>query len=258
MKQRYIRTFLTLICFYTAYSYAENPYPTGYTHTKDSQGATVRMDSSQKVIYLIFPADLAFEGANHILNTLYINKVEASFFLTGNCLRKEAYQPIIRSIVENGHYLGGHSDKHIQYAPWGAERHKSLVTADSLIEDLNKNMQALASHHIDTSQVKYYLPPYEWYNAEHVKLIESQGQTTINYTPGLRTAADYTTPDMKNYLSSDEIIKQLVAFEEKQGLNGAIILIHPGTHPDRTDKLYLQLDKIIKLLKTKGYSFQSF
>ena len=71
----------------------------------------------------------------------------------------------------------------------------------------------------------------------------------------MRTAADYTTPDMKNYMSSQKIIDHLYEFEKQNSLNGSIILIHPGTHASRTDKLYLRLDEIIKTLKKKGYSF---
>lgn len=90
------------------------------------------------------------------------------------------------------------------------------------------------------------MPPYEWYNKENVSLIESQNQITINFTSGLRTAADYTTPDMKNYMSSQRMTDQLFAYEKANTLDGAIILIHPGTHPDRKDKLYLRLNEIIK------------
>jgi hypothetical protein len=36
-----------------------------------------------------------------------------------------------------------------------------------------------------------------------------------------------------------------------------MILIHPGTHPDRTDKLYLKLEEIIKFFTSKGYTFKS-
>jgi hypothetical protein len=52
------------------------------------------------------------------------------------------------------------------------------------------------------------------------------------------------------------LIDQLYAFEKENTLNGGIILIHPGTHAERTDKLYLRLDEIIKTLKKKGYSFE--
>ena len=43
--------------------------------------------------------------------------------------------------------------------------------------------------------------------------------------------------------------------EKNEGLNGHIMLIHLGTHPDRTDKFYNQLDKLIKALTKKGYTF---
>ncbi|WP_370525452.1 polysaccharide deacetylase family protein [Dysgonomonas sp. 521] len=202
----------------------------------------------------MFSADSVFEGAPSILKTLDKNKIKASFFLTGNCLRMKEHEPVIKEIIRKGHYVGGHSDKHLLYAPWG-NRQQSLVSADSLINDLRQNMAELAKFGIDISKVHYYLPPYEWYNLSNVGLVEAQGQVVINFTSGLRTAADYTTPDMKNYMSSQQLIDQLFTFEKENGLNGGIILIHPGTHPTRTDKLYLRLDEIIKELKKKGYSF---
>ena len=225
---------------------------------KDGEGATVRIGADRKVIHLIFSADDTFEGAQPILQTLDKNSVKASFFLTGNCLREDKFHFIIREIIRKGHFVGGHSDKHLLYAPW-ENRQTSLVTPDSLIADFRQNMKELEKFGVDISQVRYYLPPYEYYNREHVNLIEStMGQTVINFTSGLRTAADYTTPDMHNYISSQALIDQLFEFEEKNGLNGAIVLIHPGTQDSRTDKLYLRLDEIIKHLKTKGYIFERF
>jgi len=222
---------------------------------KDSQGATVRIDTSRKVIHLIFSADLIFEGAEPILQTLDKNNIKASFFLTGNCLREEKFKPVIQEIIQKGHYVGGHSDKHLLYASWD-NRNQLLVTPDSLIADFRQNMAELEKYGVDITKVHYFLSPYEYYNKETVRIIESLGQTVINYTPGLRTAADYTTPDMPNYKSSQELIDQLFAYEAKKGLNGSIILIHPGTEDSRTDKLYLRLDEIIRYLKGKGYVFE--
>jgi peptidoglycan/xylan/chitin deacetylase (PgdA/CDA1 family) len=223
----------------------------------DSQGATVRINADRKVIHLIFSADLAFEGAESILKTMEENDVKASFFLTGNCLREKKFTPIIQTIIQKGHYVGGHSDNHLLYASWD-DRQQSLVSADSLIADFRRNRDELAKFGIDVSQLPYFLPPYEYYNREQVRLIESLGQTVINYTPGIRTAADYTTPDMPNYQSSEQLLKQLFAFEAEQGLNGSILLIHPGTHESRTDKLYLHLDEIIRRLQDRGYTFERF
>jgi hypothetical protein len=51
----------------------------------------------------------------------------------------------------------------------------------------------------------------------------------------------------------------LKMFESKDpnGLNGTMILIHLGTSPKRTDKLYQRLDDLQTYLKEKGYSLCS-
>ena len=80
----------------------------------------------------------------------------------------------------------------------------------------------------------------------------------FNFTPGLRTAADYTYPEMgKKYMSSEAIISQLVNLEQDKGLNGYIIIVHLGTDPKREDKLFNQLEYLIDLLKNKNYKFVS-
>ena len=223
----------------------------------DTQGAMVKINPGRKAVHLIFSADTVFEGGDFILQTLNKNNVKASFFLTGNCLREKTLEPLINQIIKQGHYIGGHSDNHLLYAPWD-NRRQSLVSADSLINDFRKNISELEKYGINTSQLTYFLPPYEYYNKDHVRLIRSLGQILINYTPGISTAADYTTPDMSNYKSSQELIDQLFAFEEEHSLEGSIILIHPGTHESRTDKLYLRLDEIIQRLKKKGYHLERF
>ena len=220
----------------------------------DSRGATVRINADRKIVHLIFPADSAFEGAEAVLKTLAKHRIKASFFLTGNCLQTKKYERVIKEIIRKGHYVGGHSDAHLLYASWDSGR-PSLVSADSLTRDFRRNMAALEKFGVEVSQLRYFLPPYEHCNAGQVRLIAALGQTVIHYTPGLRTAADYTTPDMPNYVSSRELIDHLFAFEEEHGLNGGILLIHPGVHESRTDKLYLHLDEIIGKLRKKGYTF---
>ena len=41
----------------------------------------------------------------------------------------------------------------------------------------------------------------------------------------------------------------------RQGLNGFILLIHIGTAPERTDKLYLRLENLIDEMTRRGYTF---
>lgn len=220
----------------------------------DDWGAVIRLNPEEKVIYLIFSADSMFEGASKVLETLSLFDIKGSFFFTGNYLRMKEHEQITRKIIKQGHYVGAHSDKHLLYAPWG-DRDNSLVAGDSLLNDIRNNYRELSRFGISAEDAPWYLPPYEWYNRESVYLTSLLGIETINYTPGTATPADYTTPDMKNYRSSDELIDALMKFEKREGLDGAFILIHPGTEESRKDKLYDRLESIISELKGKGYRF---
>jgi len=222
---------------------------------RDSQGAVIRINPDKKVIYLIFSADSMFQGGSKILSTLKKNKIKGSFFFTGNFFRLDPQKSVIQKIIKEGHYVGGHSDKHLLYAQWG-NRSKSLLTKDSVANDLKLNYAEMAKFGIKHEDATWYLPPYEWYNTESVNIASSMGITTMNYTPGTSTPADYTAPSMKNYRSSQELIDKLFNFEKSDGLNGAFILIHPGVVDERSDKLYNRLGEIVVRLKRLGYSFE--
>jgi hypothetical protein len=63
---------------------------------------------------------------------------------------------------------------------------------------------------------------------------------------------------MKNYKSSEVLFNDLKRYEAsvKNGLYGAILLIHLGTAPERTDKFYNKLEEIIQYFSSKGYTFK--
>ena len=223
---------------------------------KDPYGAIVRVNPDQKTVYLCFTADVNFNGAETILKTLKKQKVKGNFFLTGNCLRHAPHEAVIRRIVEEGHYVGGHSDKHVLYCDWGADR-PTLMRADSIIADVKANYAELAKFGIQREDALWFLPPYEHYNDFSVGILEAMGLQVVNYTPGIGTPADYTVPSMKNYRKAQPLIDGLWKFEKEQGLRGALLLIHPGVEESRPqeERLYNRLDEIIRYLKRKGYSF---
>lgn len=223
---------------------------------KDERGAVVRINPDTKTIYLCFTADEMFNGAKTILDILSKNRIKGNFFLTGNCLRMDEHKDVIGRIVAEGHYLGGHSDGHVLYADWGGDR-PSLMTADSIATDLKANYAELAKFGITPQKARWFLPPYEHYNTSSVQAIEAMGIRLVNYTPGIGTPADYTTPDMKSYRKAQTLIDGLYKFEKDAGLNGALLLIHPGISQARpeSERLYNRLDEIVKYLKKKGYSF---
>lgn len=223
----------------------------------DDNGAIIRKNN-KKEIYLLFSADDHNDGFDHILDVLSKTGSGASFFLTGNFLRNPGNEKYIRRIVSGGHFAGPHSDRHLLYAPW-EKRDSLLVNREQFVSDLGANYRELAKRKAGKPGTLYFLPPYEWYNSAIAHWTSSLGIKLINFTPGTGTNADYTTPDMSNYRSSDELLEGLKRYEasDPRGLRGAMILIHPGTHPDRTDKLYLKLEEIITFFSAKGYIFKS-
>ena len=133
-----------------------------------------------------------------------------------------------------------------------------LVDRQNFENDLKKNYIELEKFGIAHSSSKWFMPPYEWYNRVIVNWSKAMGISVVNFTSGIRTNADYTTPEMPNYMSSDDILHSVFQYEKKNshGLNGCIILIHPGTGSARKDKFYKRLPEIIVRLKNMGYDFK--
>lgn len=226
---------------------------------KDPYGAIVRLNPQDKAIHFIFTSDGNMNGAEAILKTLKKKKVKASFFVTGRHLRNPELAEITKRIIDEGHYLGGHSDRHMLYADWTPERN-SRVTPEQIITDLQKNYAELEKFGIKLEDAPYFLPGYEHYNKESVDVLNSMGVKVINYTPGTGTGADYTIVSMPEYRTAKQLQDGLYRFEKEHGLDGAIILMHPGIHKDRPDseRLSSHLGEIIDYLKKKGYTFDRF
>jgi len=218
----------------------------------DKHGVVIRSDTLKKNIYLCFTGHDFYEGFEHVLQVMKDQNVNASFFLTGDFVR--SHRGLIKSIAADGHLIGAHSDKHLLYCDW-IKRDSLLYAPDIIKADILHNLQALKDLDI---QPTYFMPPYEWYNNKVVEIARELNQITVNFSPGTRSNADYTTPIMPNYMSSSAILESVYTTEKLNGLNGFHLLIHPGTSPLRKDKLYSHLEKLIIDLKEKGYQFVRF
>lgn len=219
-----------------------------------SQGGIIRTDTTKKIIHLIFSGHEFDDGAGIILESLRKQNVKVGFFFTGDFIR--SHSDLINTLKKDGHYIGPHSDKHLLYADW-VKRNSLLITKKDFLYDIKNNYLALESSGIDKNQSLIFLPPYEWYNDSISVWAGEYGIKIINFTPGITSYADYTMPSLgKQYRSSDEILKSILSVEENNGLNGVIMLLHIGTHPERTDKFYNKLDELITYLKQRGYSFE--
>lgn len=221
-----------------------------------SHGGIIRGPSGGRRIALVFTGHAFAEGGATILDELARRGARASFFLTGDFLRTPAFAPLVRRIVAEGHYLGPHSDKHLLYCAWDA-REKTLVTREALARDLEDNLRAIQPFGVPRAAVRYWVPAYEWYNAEIAAWSAGLGLTLVNFTPGTRSNADYTGEADANFVSSQRIVDSILARErdDPQGLDGYLLLQHVGAGPGRADKMHARLGALLDELTARGYRF---
>jgi peptidoglycan/xylan/chitin deacetylase (PgdA/CDA1 family) len=234
-------------------SFGQDKSPGRFVYDNDG---VIRGDVAKKEIALVFTGHEFADGGALIRDVLKRQGARAGFFFTGDFYRNSANSSLIKSLREDGHYLGPHSDKHLLYCSW-ENRDKLLVTKEEFTSDILHNYEAIASFGVAKENASYFIPPYEWYNAAVVGWAKELGLVLFNFTPGTLSNADYTTPDMANYRSSVRIYQSIIDYEktDPHGLNGFILLLHIGTHPDRTDKFYQQLDGLLTALGGRGYRF---
>lgn len=219
------------------------------------RGAIVRGRNDQKVMALVYTGGDYADGGPVILSELQRRGLKASFFFTGDFLRRAEFKPLIERIRDEGHYLGAHSDKHLLYASEDSPP-KLLVTRQEFDEDLTHNLVELERFGIPRARSLLFLPPYEQYTPEIAAWTTARGMLLINYTDGTRSNADYLEDDAPDFISADEIVKGILAKEEEpDGLRGFLLLMHLGVGPERTDRLHDRLGGLLDELTRRGYRF---
>lgn len=214
------------------------------------KGAIVRGDTARKSIALVFTGHEFTDGGETVREALKTSGTPASFFFTGDFYR--SFPALAAGLKKDGHYLGAHSDRHLLYCSW-EKRDSLLVTQEEFLTDLRNNYREMKKAGI--KKARYFLPPYEWYNETIAAWTREENLQLVNFTSGTLSHADYTTPSMPNYRNSEVILESIRKQEREKGMNGFILLVHIGTHPERTDKFYHRLPQLIGELKQKGYSF---
>jgi peptidoglycan/xylan/chitin deacetylase (PgdA/CDA1 family) len=241
------------LVYYLSSMHSNVKKKTGFEY--DNTGAIRKGNKYQKQLTLIFSGHEFADGGFTILKILKKYNIKGTFFFTGDFYRNDNFRPFLDSLVEHGHYLGAHSDKHLLYNDWTDKN--LLVSEDQFKLDLENNYRELIRFGFNKNNALYFLPPYEWNDGSITKWTEDWGLRLINYSMGTLSHADYTTPKDPNYRSSEAIFNSVIEFEKSNGLNGFLLLTHVGTSPERKDKFYNRLDELIVDLNKKGYDFVS-
>ena len=234
---------------------ARGEVPFAANVVRDAEGGVIRGDVEAKRLALMFTGDQFGESATPILDALAKRQIKGSFFLTGGFVKQESLRPAMRRMVEEGHYVGPHSDSHPLYAPWD-DRRQSLVTAGFFKDDLQKNIDGLrAAGALAAGAPILFVPPYEWYNAEQVAWSDAMGVGLINFTPGSGSNRDYAREGDRVFVPSQQILDDVLAYEQKDphGLNGFLLLLHLGS--GRRDPFHPRLGALCDELTRRGYEF---
>jgi len=222
---------------------------------RDRYGAIIRGDVAAKRLSLVFTGDELGESTTAILDTLRERKVKAAFFVTGNFLRQPALRTLLKRAVAEGHYLGPHSHAHPLYCSW-EDRGKTLVTNSFFTADLRQNIAELRGiGALQGHGPVLFIPPYEWYNRDHVRWAAAMGVTLVNFTPGSGSNRDYAPEGDARFVPSRTIYDDILAYEAKdpQGLNGFILLLHLGS--GRKVPFHPLLGPVCDELTERGYRF---
>jgi peptidoglycan/xylan/chitin deacetylase (PgdA/CDA1 family) len=221
-----------------------------------AHGAVTRGPRDRKQLALIFTGGQYGEGASTILDALRERQIKASFFVTGDFIRNPEHQLYLRRMVAEGHYLGPHSDAHLLYCSW-EDRNKTLVNEAAFRADLDKNLADLSRYGRTREQMRFFIPPYEWYNRQIADWSREMGLLLFNFTPGTRSNTDYMPDADPRFVPSRRIVESILEYESTHpdGLNGFFLLLHLGAGPDRTDKMHPHVPALIDELTHRGYTF---
>jgi peptidoglycan-N-acetylmuramic acid deacetylase len=196
----------------------------------EKYGGFYKGDATSKTLYLTFDNGYENGYTPKILKVLKKEKVPATFFVTGHYLESEP--KLVKQMVKEGHIVGNHS--------WF---HPDLTTKsdDKIREELEK-VKTATKKLTGQKKMKYVRPPRGVFSERTLKVAKDAGYTHVMWSLAF---VDWNINHQKGWkYSYDNIMKQVHP--------GAVILLHTVSK-DNADAL----DKVIKDLKKKGYTFKS-
>ena len=187
------------------------------------KGAVYRVETPDKVVAVTF--DVVWEPGNieKILDILDHYEIQATFFLTGSWLRKNA--TLARDITLHGHEIGQHSQNHKNLTELKDE---DLTREFDLMEETLQEELSLVTN--------LFRPPLGELDQRICDYAKTRGYTTVLWSINPH---DWLEPGV------DKIVSRVV----KNIHNGAIILFHTNS----TQSIEA-LPLVIQSLKMKGYN----
>ena len=182
-----------------------------------------------KTLYLTFDEGYENGYTSKILDILKENQVPAAFFVTGPYIKKET--ELVKRMAEEGHIVGNHTVNHPSLPDVSEEKIKSELG------DLSKSYYDLTG-----KEMKFFRPPMGEYSEKTLDITSKMGYTNVFWSFAYK---DWETNNQKGTGYAYNQIMDGVH-------DGAILLLH-AVSKDNAEIL----DKVIKDLKSQGYTFKS-
>jgi len=199
-------------------------------------------------------------GAERILDVLKERELKATFFLTGEFMKR--FPGITRRIASDGHEVGNHCYSHPHLTTF-AENHRQDtipgVNRSFLIKELKMNEELFVKL-TGGKMVPLWRAPFGEQNEAIRQWASEAGYRHVSWTYDPKTRKSLDGLDWVSdrgsalYLSSNQIVNKILSFDKETdlGLSGGIVLLHLGSER-KDDPFYPKLGKLIDGLEKKGY-----
>ena len=190
---------------------ANLPYTQGTKQNSGYVALTCNVDLGWETEYL-----------QSILDVLKKEDVKITFNVTGRWAEKNS--EMLLRIKEDGHEIGNHGHRHLDYAKLSYEENlEQIKTSKKIIEDIIKE------------ETKFFQAPAGSFGEGTIKAAKELGYISIKW--------DIDTIDWNNRKEPDVIIQRI---SKKDIKDGSIVLMHPTYATTQC------LDDIIHIIKDRG------
>jgi peptidoglycan/xylan/chitin deacetylase (PgdA/CDA1 family) len=193
--------------------------------------------TSRPIVALTFDAGANADGLPSILATLAIERISATFFLTGDFASR--YPAAVRSIVAAGHRLGNHTVTH----PYCTSLSEAAIAQQ--ITGAEAQVRAAGG----TSTRPLFRFPYGDRDRRTITAVNNTGYVAVRWTV-----------DSKGWqgTSGGMSVRAVVDRVVGAARPGEIVLMHIGSNPDDHTMLDAQaLPTVIAQLRGRGYGFET-
>jgi peptidoglycan/xylan/chitin deacetylase (PgdA/CDA1 family) len=218
--------------------------------------------TEKRLVCLTFDGSSFSNAAPDILDTLSSRGVKATFFLSGDFIRK--FHEVVLRIARDGHETGNHTFHHPHLTSYAQDQTQSLLPSvnDAFISHELAATDSLYRAATGTALMPLWRAPYGEFNrviclwAQHAGFLHVGWRQGRTWRQNLDSNDWIPDEETRGYHSPQEVYDKIVSLASGPGtgISGGIILMHLGTVRTQKDKqVHLMLGKLIDTLRSLNY-----